>query len=212
MVVDGAQHGRRRSWKDQPAPQAFGPVGRTWQPRFARVGTYDARWLEPGAPALPADFDERYYNCAPDDQQVEGYLRGDEKVRVVNMHPVHSDLTFRLPKLRVRCLADRERAGRRQLEDVPTHLDTLWVDMEALLLVLVWRARLDARAAESASHLLVVSEALGDAPASPETYRHLVDAYDAAEAEPADDEPLLEPVEPPVIEPVEPPVDEESLP
>jgi hypothetical protein len=188
---------RIRSWKDQPPPRTFGPVGRTWQPRFARVGTYDQRWLDRRAPAPPADFDEGYYNCAPDDQQIEGYLRGDEKVRVVNMHPEHTDLTFRLPKLRVRCLADRERAGRRQLEDVPTHIDTLWVDMEALLVVLVWRARLDHQATEGLSHLLVVSEPLGTAPAPPEAHRRHIDAFEAEEAEPEDEEPVLEPVEQP---------------
>jgi hypothetical protein len=195
---------RIRSWKDQPAPRSFGPVGRTWQPRFTRVGTYDDRWLEPGAPALPADFDEGYYNCAPEDQQIDGHLRGDEKVRVVNMHPARADLTFRLPKLRVRCLAERERAGRRQLEDVPTHLDTLWVDTEALLLVLVWRARLDEKAAEELRHLLVLTEPLGDAPAPLEAHRHHIAAFEAAEAEPEDEEPVLEPVEFPV-EPEEAP-------
>ena len=183
---------RIRSWKDQPAPRSFGPVGRTWQPRFSRVGTYDARWLERGAAALPADFDEGYYNCAPEDQQIEGYLRGDEKVRVVNMHPVHADLTFRLPKLRLRCLADRERAGGRELVDVPTHLDTLWVDMEALLAVLVWRARLDRQAAQGVRHLLVVSERLADAPAPPEAHRHRLDAFEAEQAEPEDEEPVVD--------------------
>ena len=183
------------SWKDQPAPRSFGPVGRTWQPRFARVGTYDARCLERGGPARPADFDEGYYNCAPDDQQIEGYLRGDEKVRVINMHPVHTDLTFRLPKLRVRCLADRERGGQRQLDDVATHLDTLWVDMDALLLVLVWRARLADWATEGVSHFLVVSEPLGDTPAAPEAYRRHIDRFEADEADPEDEEPVLEPLE-----------------
>jgi hypothetical protein len=191
---------RIRSWKDQPAPRSFGPVCRTWQPRIARVGTYDTRWLERGSPALPADFDEGYYNCAPEDQQIEGYLRGDEKVRVVNMHPVHADLTFRLPKLRVRCLADCERAGGRELVDVPTRLDTLWVDMEALLTVLVWRARLDRQAAQGVRHLLVVSERLADAPAPAESHRHRLDAFEAEQAEPEDDEPVIEPVVEPVDE------------
>jgi hypothetical protein len=184
--------GRRiRSWKDQPAPRTFGPVGRTWQPRFARVGTYDARWLERRAPALPADFDDGYYNCAPDDQQIDGYLRGDEKVRVVNMHPVHVDLTFRLPKLRMRCLVDRRCEARRTLVDVPMHLDTLWVDMEALLVVLVWRARLDRQSARDASHVLVVSERLGNAAAAPDTYRPHLDAFEAEQADPDDAEPDL---------------------
>src|SRR5262249_61914929 len=116
-------------------------------------------------------------------------------VRVVNMHPVHGDLTFRLPKLRVRCLADRGRDGARRLEDVATNLDTLWVDMEALQVVLVWRARLDRATARDVSHLLVVSEPLGDPPRPPETHRPHVDAFEFDEADPEDDEPVIEPVE-----------------
>jgi hypothetical protein len=186
---------RIRGWKDQPAPRSFGPVGRTWQPRCGRLGTYDTRWLERDSPAPPRDFDEGYYNCAPADQQIDGYLRGDEKVRIVNMHPVHGDLTFRLPKLRIRCLADRERDGARRLEDVATNLDTLWVDMEALQVVLVWRARLDRATARDVSHLLVVSERLGDSPRPPETYRPHIDEFELDEADPDDDEPVIEPVE-----------------
>ncbi len=192
-LEDPAQ--RIRSWKDHPAPRSFGPVGRTWQPRFSRVGTYDRRWLERGTAAPPPDFDEGYYNCAPEDQQIDGYLRGDEKVRVVNMHPVHCDLTFRLPKIRMRCIAHRPGDEQRPLVDVPTHLDTLWVDMDALLVVLVWRARLDHAAARGVRHLLVVSERVGDAPApAPAHLRHL-DAFETDQAEPEIEEPVLEPIE-----------------
>ena len=186
---------RIRGWKDRPAPRSFGPVGRTWQPRCGGLGTYDTRWLERDAPAPPRDFDEGYYNCAPEDQQIDGHLRGDEKVRVVNMHPVHADMTFRLPKLRVRCLADRARDGARRLEEVATNLDTLWVDMEALQVVLVWRARLDRATARDVSHLLVVSEPLGDPTRPPETYRPHIDGFEFDEADPEDDEPVIEPVE-----------------
>jgi hypothetical protein len=184
-----------RSWKDQPVPQSFGPVGRTWQPRLACAGTYDKRWLEPDPPIVPEDFDEAYYNCAPRDQQIDGYLRGDETVRVKNMHPVHVDLTFTLPKMRVRCLADREREAGRQLEDVPTHLDTLWVDMEAMMAVLVWRARLLDSAAAGVSHLLVISEPLESAASPPEAHRHHIDEFEAAEAEPDFGEQGLEPAD-----------------
>lgn len=181
--------------KDQPPPRCFGPVGRTWQPRLKLAGTYDRRWTEPGGapPPVPDDFNEAFYNCAPADQQIAGYLRGDEKVRLVNMHAVHADLTFVLPKLRVRCLADRQREGRRQLEDLPTNLDTLWVDTEAMTLVLVWRARLLAGASAGVAWLVVVSEPLGSAPAPPEAYRHHVEAFEAEEAGPAD--PEIEPAD-----------------
>jgi hypothetical protein len=51
-------------------PMAFGPVGRGWPERARHAGTYDQHWLQNIFPFLPADFDERYYQAAPVDQQV----------------------------------------------------------------------------------------------------------------------------------------------
>ncbi|AKJ29687.1 DUF2169 family type VI secretion system accessory protein [Caldimonas brevitalea] len=52
-------------------PMAFGPVGRGWEPRRQWAGTYDQQWLDDHFPFLPPDFDERYYQAAPPDQQIE---------------------------------------------------------------------------------------------------------------------------------------------
>jgi hypothetical protein len=51
-------------------PIAFGPVGRGWPQRARYAGTYDARWLDEVSPFLPQDFDERYHQSAPPDQQI----------------------------------------------------------------------------------------------------------------------------------------------
>lgn len=51
-------------------PVAFGPVGRGWPMRARHAGTYDQKWLDDDFPFLPKDFDERYYQAAPDDQQI----------------------------------------------------------------------------------------------------------------------------------------------
>lgn len=51
-------------------PMAYGPVGRGWQQRACYAGTYDAEWLSDFYPFLPRDFDERYYQAAPLDQQI----------------------------------------------------------------------------------------------------------------------------------------------
>lgn len=88
-----------RSPKDRPAPVGFGPVGRHWQPRLSRAGTYDARWEEERAPLLPEDFDPRFYNCAPEDQQLESYLPGEE-VRLTYLTRQGHD-RFLLPDWRV---------------------------------------------------------------------------------------------------------------
>jgi hypothetical protein len=50
------------------------------------------------APLLPNDFDDRYYHCAPHDQQVPGYLKGGETVEIYGMSP-YGSLKFKLPVL-----------------------------------------------------------------------------------------------------------------
>lgn len=51
-------------------PTAFGPLGRGWPQRARYAGTYDQQWLDDVCPFLPKDFDERYYQAAPADQQM----------------------------------------------------------------------------------------------------------------------------------------------
>ena len=56
--------------KDKYKPMALGPLGRGWPQRARYAGTYDDRWLADVFPFLPQDFDERYYQAAPEDQQL----------------------------------------------------------------------------------------------------------------------------------------------
>jgi hypothetical protein len=55
---------------DKCKPMALGPLGRGWPQRARYAGTYDQQWLNDVLPFLPSDFDERYYQAAPEDQQV----------------------------------------------------------------------------------------------------------------------------------------------
>ena len=173
-----------KSWRSRPQPMGFGPVGRTWQPRLARAGSYDKHWLADRSPRLPADFDERFYNCAPDDQQVLGYLRGDERILADNLHPDHPRFECALPGVRVRCLLDRPGDRHRELFEVPIALDTCWVDMDALRLVLVWRGRLAPAEAAQSTAYLVVAEKLAEAPREARSY---LPAFEERLAEQRDD-------------------------
>lgn len=56
---------------DSYRPMAFAPLGRGWLPRVRYAGTYDQQWLDDVCPFLPVDFDERYFQSAPADQQVQ---------------------------------------------------------------------------------------------------------------------------------------------
>jgi hypothetical protein len=59
-----------RTPADRCRPMAFGPLGRGWPQRARHAGTYDEKWLADIFPFLPADFDERYYQAAPEDQRL----------------------------------------------------------------------------------------------------------------------------------------------
>ena len=160
-----------KHWKDRVMPQSFGPIGRTWVPRIQRAGSYDKHWLENRSPELPEDFNEAYYNGAPIDQQILGYLHGNEKVQIDNMHPEHPHFSCRLPNVRVRSLLDWKTDQDQQLVEIPMNLDTLWVDMEALIVVLVWRGRILDSGLDTDTSLLIVEEPLNTTPPLPESYR-----------------------------------------
>ena len=55
---------------DKCRPMALSPLGRGWPQRARYAGTYDQQWLDDVFPFLPKDFDECYYQAAPEDQQV----------------------------------------------------------------------------------------------------------------------------------------------
>jgi len=90
-----------RSPGDRPAPAGFGAIASHWQPRVKFGGTYDDAWQKTRAPLLAADLDDRFFQCAPADQQADGFLRGGEPVVLLNLRPgAPKGLTkFYLPKL-----------------------------------------------------------------------------------------------------------------
>jgi hypothetical protein len=122
-------------WRDTPAPAGLSAVGRGWQPRLAHAGTYDQRWLEEQAPFLPQDFDEQYFLCAPEDQQVP-YLRGGEVLRCMGLTR-GGPLLVRVPELRFPVHFHFDKGE----QVVEPRLDTLLLEPEQQRLLLTWRAQ-----------------------------------------------------------------------
>ncbi|MDH3944573.1 MAG: DUF2169 domain-containing protein, partial [Anaerolineae bacterium] len=161
---------------DRPEPAGFGPLGRLWQHRISKMGSYGGSWFQERWPWFPADFDWGYFNAAPPDMQVEGYLRGDEELYFENLHTEHSQYRSRLPGLRVRCFLNELQQRDTQasyFHEVLMNLDTLWVDMEAEKLVLVWRGVTDVKseAHDELQQFFIVDEPLEDVPKSIVHYR-----------------------------------------
>lgn len=90
-----------RNWLISPPPTNLGPIAPTWPTRLRHAGTYDALWRKERMPLLPTDFDPRYYQCAPDDQQVPGYLKGGETVELRHLTPERT-LQLTVPRLPLR--------------------------------------------------------------------------------------------------------------
>lgn len=87
-----------KSWDDSPSPAGFGVVCSHWQPRVSLAGTYDDHWASTRDPLLPKDFDDRFFQCAPVDQQTPEFLRGGEPV-VLHRLTSGGDLRFALPRV-----------------------------------------------------------------------------------------------------------------
>ena len=91
---------------DQPMPAGFGFYGKTWEPRVKHMGTYDEKWRKERSPDPPADFKFDFYNGAHPDLQVEGYLKGDESVELLNLSP-DGAMSFNLPGIRPSCMVTK---------------------------------------------------------------------------------------------------------
>lgn len=179
-----------RSPDDRPPPVGFGPIPRTARRRASKAGTYRRHWLEDRWPWLPDDFDWTYFNAAPEDQQVEGYLRGDEEIAFENLHPERPSYVSRLPGLRCRLFLDVKDGERSSFREVPLVIDTLWADPAAETLVLIWRGVTPVR-----SHKLteiraayIAAEPLASGPLSIERYESLLPIRLAEEEEGEDGE------------------------
>lgn len=126
----------------QYVPAAFSAVGRHWVPRKDFAGTYDEQWQREVAPLLPGDFDERFHQCAPEDQQMN-YLRGGEPVVLKHMILGRPDVRFTLPRLdlmKVRVLRTDY-----SLAEPYVVADTLYFEPDSGRFSVVWRASVPIR-------------------------------------------------------------------
>lgn len=168
-----------RSRKDDPGPAGFGPINPAWPQRAGRVGKeYGRKWQKERSPYYAEDFDWRHFLAAPPDQQLEGYLRGDETALFQNLHPTAQVIETRLPGLRIRVfLKDK----RQRFREVAMSLDTLFADLDEGKLYLTWRG-LDGIETDDQTDVLwalVASEKLTDAPLSEAHYRAKLEAFEA---------------------------------
>lgn len=184
--------------KSPQPPAGVGPLNPLWHARANLLGTFPADWLKRHAPAYPSDFNWTYFNAAPADQRVPGYLRGDEACSFVHLHPTTPEWTTRLPGLGMRIAVEDDGDRGRRVQALT--LDTVHADTGNGTLTLLWRGWLPVRGRELSCvrRLLIAVEPL-TAPLTSDTL--LRDLAAIPEPEPAP--PLAS--EPPAAAPVMPP-------
>ena len=131
---------------DRPEPAGTTPISRWWPQRYQYAGTYDQRWqdtwqnkdgkpLEGIFPALPADFNDRFYNAASPGLVWPGWLQGDETLHLRGLF-AQGAMQTRLMGLRLLGIAQGgSESGRTEL----LKLDTLHIDLDARQVILTWR-------------------------------------------------------------------------
>lgn len=121
----------------QIEPVCFAPIAPYWLPRRKYAGTYDEAWQQHRAPYLPADFDPRFFQVAPEGQISPRPLEGGEPVELIGLWR-HGELRFSLPSCRpsveVRVAGSTERP--------PLRLETVAFDTDKDVYSLLWRATL----------------------------------------------------------------------
>jgi hypothetical protein len=142
------------AWKDRPSPAGFNVVDCAWSPRRELAGTYDEHWRRNRFPSWAADFDSRYNNCAPRDQQSQGHLVGGERVDVLNMSE-SGTLSFEIPKVQ---LSFRTRFGRERV-DHEGQMCTVIVEPNVARVILAWQTSIVCnRRADQLDETLVVEK------------------------------------------------------
>jgi hypothetical protein len=126
-----------KSWKDRPRPVGFGFIGKGWAQRVRYLGAYDEKWKKERYPGRPLDFTFDFFNAAPLDQQVEGYLKGDESGELFHLTP-EGKRSFELPGKKPVVSVSRSFEGS-DFEDVSMNLDTLCLMPAEERFYLLWR-------------------------------------------------------------------------
>ncbi|HLY08654.1 MAG TPA: DUF2169 domain-containing protein [Planctomycetota bacterium] len=121
--------------KDVPEPAGFGALSRNFEARRRYAGSYDEKWLSEHWPHLPGDFDARFFQAAPADQQL-AQIKGGEVVETLNLTP-DGPWRFTLPALDVPVRLRYADRG----EVLSLRTDTVLLEPEVRQVTLVARAR-----------------------------------------------------------------------
>lgn len=157
---------------DKPMPAGYTAYPMDWPQRRRYLGEVDERWLQEDWPHFPRDTNREFFNTAPEDQRLEGFFAGDEKIEIVNMHPGKPLIHSSLPSLRPRIFVHQKEQGGEVFREVPCRAETLWLFPDREVGVLLYRGTVAVtdEEYEDVLHLYGQWESLKEQPKTIEEY------------------------------------------
>ena len=151
---------------DAVEPVGLGPLAPLWPARAARLGRNLAGWAPDRwhARPMPADIDPAHFNAAPADQRRAAPF-GGEPLHLENLHPRLARLSTRLAPVTPAATVDRGTGP----EPLPLRCDTLVVDTDLGVAMLVWRGHTFLDQPEAPARVVVTGPAAPLASADPGT-------------------------------------------
>ncbi|MBI4701651.1 MAG: DUF2169 domain-containing protein [Deltaproteobacteria bacterium] len=134
------ENAARASWSGVMPPAGFGPIPSHWpsRQRLLRGHADPCPLGETGVCVLPADFDLRYFNAAPEDQRLAELAAGAALV-LENLHPEHAVIEAWLPRVAPEIVIQRE-GGSHATAQPCAH--ALWIDTARSLVTMSWRVEI----------------------------------------------------------------------
>ncbi|MDQ5985081.1 MAG: hypothetical protein CSYNP_00785 [Syntrophus sp. SKADARSKE-3] len=181
---------------DLPAPAGFTAYPMIWPQRAKYLGRFDDAWRETRWPYYPLDTEAEFFNTAPEDQRLAGFFRGNETIRIVNMHPDKREIVSVLPALRPRVFLNQavpvgNEKDKQEFREIKMHGETVWLFPDLDVGIILYRGVMTVYDEEldDCLHLMANWESMEEAPVSVEDYHELflatVNPVEAEAAPPA---------------------------
>ncbi|MEW6262378.1 MAG: DUF2169 domain-containing protein [Thermodesulfobacteriota bacterium] len=185
---------------DEPPPAGLTAYQLTWPQRTRFLPKISADYLLEDWPYFPRGTDLEYFNTAPEDQRLDGFFQGEEKIEIHNMHPEKPVLRSVLPSVRPRLFIHRIEDGS-GFEEISLHLETVFLFPDRERGIVLYRGLTTCRYEdyEDIGHCLAEVEKSADTPGSLEHYREKFMILLNPDQKPPPEEKKPEP-EPPVAE------------
>jgi hypothetical protein len=145
---------------------SVGPVDPTWRPRRRLLDEASARWLEGREGPMPDGFEFRYFNVAPEDQQL-ALVRHGAVVSLENLSATEARIVSRLPLLRPKAFLVHEATQR--ATEVALRCDTVSLDADRGAVTLHYRGLVGVEGAEPDATIVIAAES----PQKRLHYRHI---------------------------------------